>query len=56
MQLRKKAWFLLRILSTSNFWLLFLVTLIGALMMAWRCSIRDDIFKFAQKTVGKRGW
>ena len=48
--------FLIKILGTSNFWLLFLASFTGVLMFAWRGVIKDDIFKFAQKTVGKRGW
>lgn len=48
--------FLVRMIGTSSFWMLFLASLTCVLMMAWRSNIRDDIFKMAQKTVGKKGW
>lgn len=55
-QTKHLAIFLLRVLGTSNFWLLFLASFTCVLMMAWRGSIRDDLFKIAQKSVGKKGW
>lgn len=48
--------FLIRMLGTSSFWLLFLASFTGVLMFAWRGALRDDIFKYAQKSIGKRGW
>jgi len=48
--------FLWRTVLTWDFWTLFLASFTCVLMMAWRSSIRDNIFKAAQKTVGKRGW
>lgn len=46
--------FLIRLVGTLDFWLLFLASFVCVLMMAWRGSIRDGIFKLAQRSVGRR--
>ena len=53
---RRIVIFLWRVIRTWDFWALFISSFTCVLMMAWRSSTRDSIFKMAQKTVGKRGW
>lgn len=48
--------FIAGLLITPRFWLLFMASFTCVMMMAWRGSLRDDIFKLAQKTVGKKLW
>jgi hypothetical protein len=46
--------FLIELLGTLDFWLLFLSSFTAVLMLAWRGSIRDGIYKMAQKSIGRK--
>jgi predicted membrane metal-binding protein len=50
----KMVRFVISQLMSSSFWYLFLASFTIVLMMAWRAALRDDIFKDAARTIGKR--